>query len=198
MRAVSSKSGADFAESKTPAVETSGFGGIMDSFRQNGQFSEIPRVKIPKIWVLPKSGFTFPKSNFTIPEARSCARGFLPRKSGGSGSPRFRAGRSLAFPPCGGGRCKNEQLFIFLLTAHFPRALILRVFQPTESYELDLSISRGRLRDRVGGRPQIFARVYEACPVGGDDFIHAFQRRGCWLSRCAICRWACRMRSGRA
>ena len=152
----------------------------MDSFRQNGQFSEIPRVKIPKIWVLPKSGFTFPKSNFTIQEARSGARGragFLPRKSGGSGSPRFRAGARWRSHLAAGGRCKNEQLFIFLLTAHFPRALILRVFQPMESYELDLSISRGRLRDRVGGRPQIFARVYEACPVGGDDFIHAFQRR---------------------
>lgn len=60
---------------KRPPVETSGFGGIMDSFRQNGQFSEIPRVKIPKIWVFPKSDFTFPKSNFTIQEARSGARG---------------------------------------------------------------------------------------------------------------------------
>ena len=110
-------------------------------------------------------------------ERRARARGFLPRKSGGSGSPRFRAGARWRSHLAAGGRCKNEQLFIFLLTAHFPRALILRVFQPTESYELDLSISRGRLRDRVGGRPQIFARVYEACPVGGDDFIHAFQRR---------------------
>mgnify|MGYP006894284194 CR=1 FL=1 len=60
---------------KRPPVETSGFGGIMDSFRQNGQFSEIPRVKIPKIWVFPKSDFTFPKSNFTIQETRSGARG---------------------------------------------------------------------------------------------------------------------------
>lgn len=107
---------------KRPPVEASGFGGVMDSFRHNGQFSEIPRVKIPKIWVLPKSGFTFPKSNFTIPEARSCARGregFLPRKSGGSGYPRFRAGARWRSRLAAGGRCKNEQLFIFFVDGAF-------------------------------------------------------------------------------
>ena len=112
-------------------------------------------------------------------ERRARARGFLPRKSGGSGSPRFRAGVRLRSRLAAGGAsaAKMSNCSFFLLTAHFPRALILRIFQPTEFYELDLSISRGRLRDRMGGRPQIFARVYEACPVGGDDLIHAFQRR---------------------